>query len=379
VTDRTRVFVPDARPGGRPPVAEGLGGDPLAFHRTLPGYGRTPLVGAPGLAGKLGLGSLWIKDESTRFGLPSFKILGASWAIRHALEDRLGVALPTFRACREATAASPGLELVAATDGNHGHAVARVARLLGIGCEIVVPVGVPTARLDAIRAEGASLVTVDGSYDDAVEASAALASRERLVISDTSWPGYTDIPRRVVQGYATLLGEADDQLRESGVAAPDVVVVQTGVGALAAAVAGHFAGMPPAVRPRLVAVEPLDAGCVFASAVAGRRVTVPGPHRSVMAGLNCGAPSLIAWPAIEASFDAYVLIGDDEARRAVGELSRVGTEAGETGAAGLAGLTHLTGQPKAVRERLGLGPDAAALVLATEGPTDAARLERTAA
>jgi diaminopropionate ammonia-lyase len=333
-----------------------LDGDPLAFHRTLPDYAPTPLVSAPGIAAALGLGSVWVKDETRRLGLPAFKILGASWAICHALG-----APPTFSGCRAAVAARPGLELVAATEGNHGQAVARMARLLGAGCEILVPAGTASARIAAIEAEGARVEVVRGTYDDAVAASAARATDDRLVISDTSWEGYTDIPRRVIQGYSTLLDEVEVQAHEAAIRF-DAVVVQVGVGALAAAVAGRFAG-----RSRLIAVEPVDAGCAFASARAGHRVTVPGPHRSVMAGLNCGVPSLVAWPVVGAAFEAFVLIDDELARRAVKELETAGLRVGETGAAGLGGLMHLC--ETAERSRLGLDERAAVLVLATEGRT----------
>jgi diaminopropionate ammonia-lyase len=351
-------------------VTSGL--DPRAFHRRLPGYAPTPLHDAPSLAAPLGLTRLSIKDESCRLGLPSFKILGASWATYRLLVEHLGPE-PAWRDVDELRAGLAPLgarTLVAATDGNHGRAVAHMAELLGYDSRIFVPAGTAAARIDAIANEGATVTVVDGTYDDAVRASAALASDDVLVVSDTSWPGYTDIPRWVIDGYATIFAEVDEQLQETGTRGPDVVLVPMGVGALAAAAVEHSP-----TEATIVAVEPTDAACGLASAIAGRPLEVPGPHRSIMAGLNCGNVSIVAWPIIEGGVDAFVTVTDAAAEDAMRSLAGVGIVAGETGAAALAGLHALAVDGPT----FGTAPDLAgrhALVLCTEGATDPVGYER---
>jgi diaminopropionate ammonia-lyase len=305
---------------GPPPAA------PLAFHRTLPGYAPTPLVEAPAAAAALGVERVVVKDESSRLGLPSFKVLGASWAIHRALEER-----------PDAT------RLACATDGNHGRAVARMARLLGLEAIVLVPASMIEARREAIAAEGARVEVVDGTYDEAVE---RVAELDALVIQDTAWPGYETVPAWVIEGYGTIGAEIDLE--------PDVVAVQIGVGSFAAAIVRRFA------RARIVGVEPLTAACALASAEAGGPVEVPGPHDSVMAGLNCGRVSPVAWPVVSRGIEAFCAVGDDRAREAVRLLARDGVTAGESGAAGLAGLL-------AFRDELDLR--GLVLVINTEGDT----------
>jgi diaminopropionate ammonia-lyase len=196
-----------------------------------------------------------------------------------------------------------------------------------------------------------------------------------LVIADTAWPGYEQVPSWVVDGYATIFWEVDEQLAALGADGPDVVVVPVGVGALAAAAVRHYRRRGLARRPCLVGVEPLAAACVLRSLQEGRIVTVPGPHDSIMAGLNCGTPSLVAWPFLQAGLDAVVAVSDERARQAVRDLGAAGIVAGETGAASLAGLTELTAPtagPGAgeLWTALGLGSDASVLLLCTEGATD---------
>ena len=340
-----------------PPVPHSSG-NPRAFHRELPGYAVTPLVAAPALAAELGLDALWVKVESRRLELPSFKILGASWAISRLLVDRFGTLPdpPTLDDLRVALATDTPITLVAATDGNHGRAVARMARLLGCACRILVPAGTAEARITGIESEGATVTVVDGTYDDAVRVSAAEAADDVLIVSDTSWEGYTEVPRWVIDGYSTIFAEVDEQL--DGVV-PDVVVSQMGVGALTAAVADHYAA-----RAAIVAVEPLSAACGLRSAEAGRPVEVPGPHDSIMAGLNCGNVSILAWPTVVAGVDVFVAVDDDAAERAMRDLAAVGIVAGETGGSGLAGLRVLTER----RDPIVAGRSA--LVICTEGATD---------
>jgi diaminopropionate ammonia-lyase len=319
-------------PLAEPLAAEPPAAGPLAFHRSLPGYAPTPLVEAPAAARELGVERVLVKDESSRLGLPSFKVLGASWAAHRAIAA-LGER-------------PPGLTLTCATDGNHGRAVAWMARQLGVAATVFVPSAMVPQTRAAIAAEGARVEVVDGTYDEAVEQAAALAGKDTLVIQDTAWPGYETVPGWVIEGYATIGAEID--------AVPDLVAVQIGVGSFAAAMVRRFAGA------RIVGVEPIAAACALASIEAGALVEVPGPHDSVMAGLNCGRPSPLAWPIVSRGIEAFATVSDDRARQGVRLLARDGITAGESGAAGLAGLL-------AFRDQLALPPTV--LVINTEGAT----------
>jgi diaminopropionate ammonia-lyase len=344
--------------------------DPLAFHRRLLGYAPTPLHEAPQIARQLGFERLWIKDESERMGLPAFKILGASWAVYRALTNHLSArtghnfaAWGTIDKLARQLAPLQPLTLTSATDGNHGRAVARMARFLGLGAHIFVPADMAPARQAAIAREGARVTIVDGTYDDAVTRSAAEAGERTLVISDTSWPGYAEVPRWVIEGYSTIFWEIEDELRHRGEPGPDLVAVQIGVGALAAAVVLHYrADVDP--PPFILGVEPTHAACILASMEAGQIVQIPGPHDSIMSGLNCGLPSAIAWPLVSRGIDAFIAIDDDRVSDAMRALAREGIVAGECGAAGLAGLTTW------LRSFNGDGAGKRALVISTEGATD---------
>src|SRR5919199_3448891 len=271
---------------------------PLRFHRRLPGYEPTPLVDAPALADALGVGKALVKDESSRLGLPAFKILGASWAVYRALEERLPRGTfgdwETIEELKEKLEPLRPLDVVSATDGNHGRALARVARLLGLGARIFVPEDMVTARREAIAGEGAEVIVVEGTYDEAVERSAAEEGEHGLVVSDMSWPGYERIPSWVIEGYSTMLWEIDDELRRRNEAGPDLVVVQIGVGAFAAAVTRHFRGPQRSRHPKLLSVEPAGAACLLESVAAGRVGAVPRPHGSHMAGDDCNRAALAA-------------------------------------------------------------------------------------
>jgi diaminopropionate ammonia-lyase len=372
VNHETKPLPAEARPGP----------DVSAFHRRLPGYAPTPVHDMPALAEAASVARVLVKDESSRMGLPAFKILGASWATYRVLCDRLAAAgvdadplwdtLPDLAAI-VARHLGP-LRLVAATDGNHGRAVARMAKLLGLSATILVPDGTAPARIGGIAAEGAEVTVVPGTYDDAVAESAAMAGDHDLVISDTSWPGYEDPPRRVIEGYATIFAELEHQLAELDAPAPDMVVVPLGVGALGAATASWLrAGLEPGEGPVLVGVEPDSAACVAAAVEAGHVVEVPGPHRSIMAGLNCGLASMLALPTVAAGFDAFVTIDDDRCRDAIRSLAAAGLDVGETGAASLGGLMALRAEHAA---ELPIPAQAIVLLLVTEGVTDPVNFER---
>ncbi|HEY7859716.1 MAG TPA: diaminopropionate ammonia-lyase [Candidatus Nanopelagicales bacterium] len=326
----------------------------LAFHRTLDGYAPTPLVDLPSLASQLGVGHVLAKDESSRLGLPAFKALGASWAIHRALRDRAGHAPAT---------------VVTATDGNHGRAVARFARLLGHRACIWVPDGVHPTAVQAILDEGAEVTVVGGSYDEAVAAAARAAKGDdEVLVQDTSWDGYEQIPAWIVEGYATLFTETDAQLAEAGLAGTDLVVVPVGVGSLLQAALSHYRRIGAAPGPAVISVEPVTAACIAPSLAAGHAVTVD-TGVTVMAGLNCGTPSSLAWPYIESGLDAAVAVTDADDVRAAHDLAALGVAAGPCGAAGLAALrlTLLGDGHEDRRAHLHVDADSTLVLVVTEG------------
>jgi diaminopropionate ammonia-lyase len=337
----------------------------IDFHRTLPGYQRTPLRDLPVLAAELGVGRVLVKEESSRLGLPAFKVLGASYATARAVGERFGLSEITLDAVRAAVQGRD-VRLYAATDGNHGRAVAHMAALIGAVATIYYPQGITAAAKKAIATEGAEAVEVDGTYDDVVARAAAEASADpaSILVQDTSWPGYTDIPQWIVDGYSTLCLEVDEQLAAFGLVVPDLVVVPVGVGSFAQAVVGHFrsAGAGGAT---VLAVEPDRAACLVAALRAGKPVTAPTGD-TIMTGLSCGTVSALAWPVLRDGLDGAVTVSDDQAAGAVEDLARLGVDSGPCGAATLAGARLVLGRP-GWREAIGLRPDAVVLLLSTEG------------
>lgn len=347
---------------------------PIDFHRRLPGYGVTPLVEAPQLASKLGVARVVVKNETSRFDLPSFKILGASWASYVALRERLGPITggPLTPAALQSWAAPvQSLTLVAATDGNHGRAVARVAGWFGLRARIYVPNFVAESRRRAIENEGAELVVIDGNYDAAVDA--ALSASERsglLLISDTARAESDVIPRVVSDGYTTAFVEAEEQLTASGHGRIDAVGVQAGVGGLAAAATNWARTIRTASPVQVIVTEPENAACVFTSLAAGEPKTVGADQDTAMAVLQCGTVSLTAFPILRAGVGCCLAIDDSAALAAVAELRTSGIETGPSGAAGLAGvLAGLTGSfANPIKQHLGLSSNSGLLFVATESP-----------
>jgi diaminopropionate ammonia-lyase len=353
-----------------------LSDDPRAVHRSLPGYRPTPLRESPALAAAIGVRRLWVKDEGARFGLPSFKILGAAYALHRALRARLGDTgtWESFGEWQRAAAALGPLTLVTATDGNHGRAVAHLARRLGFGAVVLVPGAMAAARIAAIRQEGAEVRRIEGGYDDAVAMLAEFDHDRDLVLSDTSWEGYETIPRWVIDGYTTIFAEIDEQLARGGVNLPDLVIIQAGVGALASGAVRHWTssrGLPP-----LVTVEPQDAACVLEALARGGPRQVPAPHRSIMAGLNCGLVSRVALPLLESGVKLAVAIDDAHAAAAVRLMHAAGFAAGETGAAGFAGLLALRTSDSELQDAAGLDQADDVLIVCTETVTDPALTDR---
>jgi diaminopropionate ammonia-lyase len=289
---------------------------------------------------------IFLKDEASRFGLGSFKALGGAYAV----------------AC-----APPDAKVVTcATDGNHGRAVAWGAQRFNRRCIIFVHETVSQGRIDAIVRYGAEVRRVPGTYDDAVREAARQAEAHGwYIVSDTSWPGYTEVPRLIMQGYRLMADEAADQWRG---APPTHVFVQGGVGGVAAAVSVQVrARFQPA--PVLIVVEPDRAACLLASAELGQPTTVPGNLDTLMAGLACGEPSLLAWQELNHAVAAFMSIPDDAAVATMRLLAKHGIVAGESGVAGLAGCLLAAGDV-AARPTLGLGASSRVLLFSTEGATD---------
>ncbi len=344
----------DARLLGAEGAAEAMAG-----IGRLDGAGPTPLVSLPGLAAELSVAAIHLKDEGRRLGLGSFKALGGAYAVmRLAGEARAG-------------GASSPMVFACATDGNHGRSVAFGARRVGARAVIFVHGGVSDARAAAIAAYGAEIVRVAGTYDDSVaEAARVSAENGWTVVSDTAWPGYERIPGLVMQGYTTIAAETLAALP----APPTHVFLQAGVGGLAAAVAGHLAATLDAARPKVVVVEPDKAACLFASARAGTLTAIPAGEATVMAMLECYAPSLSAWRILERTADAFLTVSDTDA---VAAMLRLGAPAagdaaivaGESGGAGLAGLMVAAGDPD-MRRSLGLDATSRVWLINSEGATD---------
>ncbi len=327
----------------------------------MPGYAATPLGSVPALARLWGVDSVQVKDESHRWGLPAFKILGASWATNRALCARAGRPPAASLADLRDVAARSSVTLVTATDGNHGRALAWMARLLGLPARIYVPGGLPEPALAAIRGEGARVLDTGLVYDDTVARAAESIGGGDLLIQDTAWQGYEQVPGWIVDGYVTLLDEIDRQRPN----APMVLVVPTGVGSLLQAVLQHYPASADR-RTRVLAVEPVTAACVTASLAGGHPVTVETSAPTCMAGLNCGTVSRIAWPVIRRRLDAAIGVTDDETGWAMGILRANGVPVGPCGAASAAGVQAALDIPGGAAT-LGLDENASVVLLSTEG------------
>jgi diaminopropionate ammonia-lyase len=359
-----------------PAARDWLGGrrvDCLSFHVRLPNYRPSPVRVVHGLAESLGLGAVLIKDESERFDLSAFKMLGASYGVYRTLVDRLG-ALPDWQNVIELRRALAGavqhrrLRLLTATAGNHGRAVSRVGSWLGLPTVVYVPDGTSREVVAAIVSDGADVRIVEGSYDQAVLTAADLASREDrwLLVQDTAWPGYEHTPSWIVDGYHTLFHELDGQLAEAG-QRPDLVVVPVGVGSLMSAAIEHYR-TPVAARPALLAVEPVTAACALASLHAGGPASVPTAP-TVMAGLNAGTLSSTAWPLLSQGVDAAIAVTDAEVRHAQEVLAGMHIGVGFCGSATLAGITAALTQPGSaeVRAALDLTTTSTVVLIGTDG------------
>jgi diaminopropionate ammonia-lyase len=363
------VLVHEPRAPAAAPRTAAMAEASWTFHRGLRGYAATPLRRLAGLAGELRLASLAVKDESHRFGLNAFKVLGASFAMHHWLATH---------------DASVETVFTTATDGNHGRAVAWVARQLGFRAVIFMPAHSVRARIDAIQNEGAQVVLVDEGYDAAVQLALQSArTHEWIVIQDTATADYCEVPELIAAGYWTMARELEPAPHGPEHAEVDVVMLHAGVGTWAAAMVQYYWHRYGARRPRIVVVEPTAAACLLDSVRCGKPTPASGSLRTIMAGLNCGYPSIAAFATLRSSVDAFIAIPDQWAERAMRRLATPrGTDpavvAGESGAAGVAGVMALMEDPAyaGVREHVGLGPGSRVLAWSTEGATDPVGWER---
>lgn len=342
------------------------------------GDGPTPLYSLPDLAARLDVAQVLVKDESVRSPLGSFKALGAPIALVRLILRRWPDQKIDPRALIQGGYADlvSKFTVISATDGNHGRALAAAAKSIGCACVIVLHANVSLEREAAIAAYGAKIVRIIGNYDESVEEAARLAAANGWeVVSDTSYEGYQDVPRDVMQGYCAIAGEV---LAQANVEASDRspfthVMVQGGVGGLAAGVVSYLWERYGADRPKFIVVEPVQADCLFQSAMQGRASKATGSVDSVMAGLACGEASPLAWKFLEESVDFFMTISDDDAVTAMHMLAR-GSErdvpivSGESGAAGLAGLAVLR-KLEADSGEIGFDSNSRVLLISTEGAT----------
>jgi len=343
------------------------------------GYHVTPLHALPELAAQAGLAALHYKDEGSRFGLGSFKALGGAYAVARllcrVLSERLGRSIHPTELLDDAAlrSACADITVTCATDGNHGRSVAWGAQMMGCRCVIYIHASVSAGRKQAIEQYGAQVRRTAGNYDDSVQqADREARAQDWYVISDTSYPGYMDIPRDVMQGYQLMVHEAVNALAQW----PTHVFVQAGVGGFAAAVCAYFWERSSSQRPVMVVVEPERADCLMQSARAGAVVAVKGELDTLMAGLACGEVSLLAWDILATGANVFCTIADQAAVDAMRRLaSPSGADpvivAGESAVAGLAAALLLAQDPDA-RAAVGLGPDSRVLLFGSEGDTDPA-------
>lgn len=363
-------------------LPDGITDEARAFHAQLPGYEMTPLKSLHQLASRLGLGSIWVKDESKRMRLNAFKALGGSFAIYRYICQQVGRPRLSFDDLMSADvrAALGDVTFTSATDGNHGKGLAWACRKLSFPCVIYVHKNTSQARIDAIAAYGAEVRVVDGNYDEAVrQCERDARANGWQVVSDTSWPGYEDIPMWVMQGYTSLLGETQEQFAAQGILRPTHIFLQAGVGAFAAAMIAFYKKLFGADAPLSVVVEPRAAACLYESMRAGdgQPHSVGGDLDTIMAGLACGEPSPLAWQVLWDCADFVVTVPDYVAAKGMrmygvplrGDPFVISGESGAVTLGALAFIMQYEGAA-ALREQLRLDENARVLLINTEGNTD---------
>ncbi len=352
------------------------------FHATFKEYAPTPLTALPGLARELGLKNCFVKDESKRFGLNAFKVLGGSYAIGRFLAGKLGRPISELSrddlSSPEAREIAASLTFITTTDGNHGRGVAWTARELGCRAKVYMPKGSAQIRVDNILAENAECTVTDMNYDDAVRMCWKLAQENGwIMVQDTAWEGYEEIPTWIMQGYGTLALEALEQMKNMG-CLPTHCFLQAGVGSFAGAVVGFLAAALGEKAPKFIIVEPHKANCIYTSAAAadGKPHNVTGDLNTLMAGLACGEPNTISWDILRDYAAAYASCPDYIAANGMRILAAPlhGDQAvvsGESGAVGMGLVQWLMQHPAArtQRDALGLNKDSTVLCVSTEGDT----------
>lgn len=360
-------------------------GKALTFHKSFPQYTVTPLTPLPNLASYLGLKRLYVKDESYRFGLNAFKVLGGSFAIAKYIAQQLGkdvsevpYSVLTSEKLREEFGQAT---FFTATDGNHGRGIAWAANKLGQKCVVRMPKGTTRTRLENIAKENAIVTIEDLNYDDCVRMAAKEAEKTEhgIMVQDTAWEGYEEIPTWIMQGYGTLATEAANQLAEDGCGRPTHIFIQAGVGSLAGAVIGYFANRLRENPPVMVVVEAKAADCLYRSAVKGDGtcVDVTGDMLTIMAGLACGEANTVSWDILRNHADAFVSCPDwvsANGSRIYGAPLRGDTQviSGESGSVCM-GLVHaLMTKPEYIelKEALKLNSESEVLLVSSEGDTD---------
>jgi diaminopropionate ammonia-lyase len=342
-----------------------------------PGYKATDLNNFDAMANDLNIAKVWYKNEAQRFDLKSFKALGGAYAVARQLQKAIvdkGLPEPTISDLLEGKCAQDVKDLVVscATDGNHGRSVAWGAQMFGCGCVIYIHRDVSQGRQEAMEAFGAEVVRITGNYDESVKtADREAKANDRIIVSDTSYPGYMEIPKDVALGYTVMLAEIIEQLEGDK---PTHVFIQGGVGGLASAVCGYFWDQWNDARPRFVIVEPEQANCLQESARAGKAVAVTGDLETLMAGLACGEVSSLAWEILANGADDFMTLSEDAVAPLMKMLSQGyktdgAVEAGESAVPGLAGAM-VAAQNDHYRELLGLTSESKILVIGTEGATD---------
>ncbi|MED4206909.1 diaminopropionate ammonia-lyase [Neobacillus mesonae] len=354
------------------------------FHKSFPEYKVTPLHSLDELSEKLGVGSIWVKDESYRFGLNAFKVLGGSYAVGKYLAEKLNVDISelSFEKLRskEVKDKLGEITFVTATDGNHGRGIAWAANQLGQKSIVFMPKGSSEIRLNNIRKEGAEASITDLNYDDTVRLASQKAEENGWVlVQDTAWDGYEKIPTWIMQGYGTILDEAVEQIAEAGGERPTHVFLQAGVGSFAGSMLGYLVGKFGDERPFTVIVEPDKADCLYKSMNVGdgKPHSVSGDLNTIMAGLACGEPSTTSWGVLKDYAEVFVSCPDYVAARGMRILasplcSDPHIVSGESGAVGL-GLVSLLAEnkmPNEMKETLKLNQDSRILIISTEGDTD---------
>jgi len=352
------------------------------FHKSFPQYSTTPLVSLDNLAHKLGVAGIYIKDESYRFGLNSFKALGCTFALAGYIAQKLKVPVweLDYKTLPEAAQKLGEFTFFAATDGNHGRAVAWAARELGQKAVIFMNKGCPEVRLEHIKREGAEASISDLNYDDTIRFVTDLASKtpNSVIVQDTAWEGYTDIPGWIMQGYAVMALEACEQLKEQEIK-PTHMLIQAGVGAFAGSAQALVSNYYGNNAPTTFVVEPHAADCYYRSAQRGdgEPVNISGDMKTIMAGLACGEPSLLSWDILKNKSEYFVTIEDSHAAHAMRVLGAplpgdTRIISGESGASSMGFLLELLGNKNLaqLREHAGITKDSRILLFSTEGDTD---------